>query len=487
MQRPDLSSTGQFIAWYARNNPEAAAIVADGATIGYGRLAVDLVHTVRALRATAVGPGSLVGVQVAGQYSQLLLMLGCELAGAAAVALSPGDGAGDGGVVAYCDLILTDSAVSSAGPPKTIAMPPDWLAHLPVAPVLAEHLTLLEREIPPDQIVRVIQTSGTTGRRKAMPMTHATQRLRIIRTMDRVPDGIRENPRALCLYGLGVGTIYVRVLGALWHGGTVFLAVMARARDLIASGAVNYGTFSLTDIESIVQDVTAPPAGWQIHVEVFGASVPAALRQRIRERLNADVTNNYSSNEANAIAVIGDDDAGTLYPGVEIRIIDEAGADRPMGEAGQIRVRTETMVHSYFNDPALTAAMFIDGWFQTSDFGMVPAPGKLILLGRADDMLNIGGVKIAPAPIETRVKRIAGISDAVVMAVPGANEVSRLLVAVEVAGNPRPSVLGQQIGAVASEYVPAFEVMLTRRFPRTSTGKVKRHELEAAYRLRPAG
>jgi acyl-CoA synthetase (AMP-forming)/AMP-acid ligase II len=321
-----------------------------------------------------------------------------------------------------------------------------------------------------------------------MPMTQATQELRIVRTIDRVAHDILPNPRMVCLYGLGIGTVYVRVLGVLRHGGTVFFTAVERVPDLVAAGAVNYGTFTLTDIERIVpRCATPPPAGHKLHVEVFGATVVRRLRDQIRERLNATVTNKYSLNETNPVAAVDDDKVGTLYPGVEVRIVDATGQDQPPGQPGLVRVRTETMVHGYFNDPALTAASFIDGWFQTSDVGMMPEPGKLVLLGRADDMLNIGGVKIAPGPIEARLKSIDGVADAVVMTVPGPNEVGSLLVAIEVAGDMPPAGLTGQINAVASDYVPAFEIMLARRFPRTETGKIQRHELHVAYRRGRAG
>jgi acyl-coenzyme A synthetase/AMP-(fatty) acid ligase len=483
MQPPTLASTGQYVAWHARNAPETIAIAGDEAIVSYGRLAADLIHCLRAMRATAVGPGALVGIQVASRYMQLLLLLAVELAGATATSLTSGELAAGDDIVARCDLILTDSGPGSGGPPKTIALPENWLARLSLSPVRPEHLSALEQAIPPDQIVRVVRTSGTTGRRKAMPMTQATQELRIVRTIDRVAHDILPNPRMVCLYGLGVGTVYVRVLGVLRHGGTVFFTTVERVPELIATGAVNYGTFSLTDIERLVQGAASPPpSGHKLHVEVFGATVARGLREQIRERLNAQVTNKYALNETNPVAVIDDDKVGTLYPGVEVRIVDATGQDQPPGQPGLVRVRTETMVHGYFDDAALTAASFIDGWFQTSDLGMMPEPGKLVLLGRADDMLNIGGVKIAPGPIEARLKSIDGIADAVVITVPGPNEVGSLLVAIEVDGDAPPAGLTAQINVVASDYVPEFQIMLARRFPRTETGKIKRHELEAAYR-----
>jgi len=434
--------------------------------------------------ATKVGPGTLVGLSISSRYHQLLLLLGCELAGAAATSLVPDDFTDRDTIIRHCDLVLTDEATDFTGPPKTIVIPPGWLTHLKLSPARAEHLSLLEREIEPEQVVRIVRTSGTTGRRKAMPMTHETQQLRVVRTIGRFALDILANPRLLCPYSLAVGTVYVRVLVCLQNGGTVFLTGENEIDKYIAAGTVNFATFSLGDIEWVVQRAVAPRAGLKMQIEVFGGTVSPQLRQQIRERLNADITNKYALNETNPIAVIGDDNVGTLYPGVELRIVDEAGRDKPDGEAGLIRVKTETMVHGYFNEPALTEACFIDGWFQTADIGLIPSAGKVILLGRADDMLNIGGVKIAPSGFEARLKLIDGISDGVVMSIVNENGVGILLVAVELKHERPVAELRAEIGAVASEYVQRFEIMIALRFPRTETRKVKRHEIEAEYRQR---
>ena len=219
---------------------------------------------------------------------------------------------------------------------------------------------------------------------------------------------------------------------------------------------------------------------------LFGAAVSSRLRQQVRERLNAHVDNPYSASETNPIAMIDDDNVGTLCLGVEVRIVDEAGQNVPRGEAGIIRVRTETMVHGYFNDPEMTAASFIDGWYQTSDIGFVPEPGKLVVLGRADDMLNIGGVKVAPSPIEARLNLIDGISDSVVMRITNPNEVGILVAAVEIESDSPPLDAMQRVGTVLSEHVGNFVIMPLRRFPRTDSGKIKRQEIEAAFHQRPA-
>jgi len=484
MNRPSLSSTAQCIARHARVTPETTAIVDIGVQITYRTLAADLVRCVRALEALAVRPGMLVGVQTPHRYLQLLLTLACEVSGATATALTQADLSSGDDMTRYCDLVLAERVPSAAHPPATVILTRDWLASLPVLPAREDHLSPLDRDIAPDQVVRIVRTSGTTGRPKAMP--HATQQLRVIRTIGRVAQDILPNPRFLCIYNLTVGTIYVRALGVLQHGGTILLTAEEFVPGLIASCVANYAAFAVGDIERMIQRAQPPAAGHRLHVEVFGAALAPRLRRQIAQQLNAQITNKYSSNETNPIAIIDDDNVGTLCAGVEVRIVDTAGRNLPFGEAGTIRVRSETMVRGYFNDPAMTAAAFIDGWFQTSDIGFMPEPGKLVVLGRADDVLNIGGVKVAPSPLEAELKRINGVGDAVLMTVASPNEVGILLAVVEIDSDqpPSPDVL-QEISAVLSQSVSTFEIMPLRWFPRTASAKIKRREIEAAFRQRP--
>jgi acyl-coenzyme A synthetase/AMP-(fatty) acid ligase len=237
-------------------------------------------------------------------------------------------------------------------------------------------------------------------------------------------------------------------------------------------------------LERMIGGAIPPPPGHPPHVQLFGAAVAPGPRRLVRERLHATVENTYASNEMNLVAMMYDDSVGTLCPGVEIRIVDESGRDKATGETGLIRVKSDAMAHEYFNDPELTAATFIDGWFQTSDIGVMPEPGRLAVLGRVDDMLNIGGVKVPPAPIEAQLKMIEGVRDAVVMSILSPNEVGSLLVAIEIDLDPIPADVERQIGAIVARYVGVFSIMPLRMFPRTESGKARRPVIEAAFRRR---
>jgi acyl-CoA synthetase (AMP-forming)/AMP-acid ligase II len=491
MQRPDLGSTARYIAWYARQTPDATAIIEGSFQANYRRMAADLERCVGALEALRIAAGMLVGVETPVRYQHLVLLLACETIGAVTLSLTPTELSAETTLFQHCDILLVcgewPDADLRGGWPKRAAIVPGWFASPATQVVDDSEESLLRRLLSPDRVVRIVKTSGTTGGQKAMPMSSSTQQLRIVRAMGRVAPGILPNPRFLCLYNLAVSTIYVRVLGILQHGGTVLFSIEQHACALIAAGAVNYAKVAVGDAEQMVRIAEAPPPGHILTLEVFGAAISAGLRQAIRDRLHAVVASAYSSNETNPIAVMDDDNVGTICPGVDVRIVDECGRDRPHGSVGHIRVRSETMVHGYFRNPSLTARAFIDGWFCTGDIGTIPEPGKLIVAGRIDDMLNIGGVKVARLPLEGQLRLIDGVSDVVALSVPSRNRVGMLIVAVETGMETLSNDLLAKIGTVLSRYVRRFEIVPLRWFPRSDSGKVRRGEIESFVRERIDG
>jgi long-chain acyl-CoA synthetase len=488
MHRPALSSTTQYIAWYAHHGGEATAIIEAGRRISYRTLAADVARCVQALEQEAIRPGMLVGIETPNPTLHLLLLLASEVIGAATTSLSEGDLSQADSLFPQCDVVLTSSGTASfAQQPRVIAVAPDFPAALAARTAAEPDLAPLDRPVGADRLVRIIRTSGSTGRPKAMPLSGATQQLRIDRGIGRVAEGLSPPVRFLCLYRLAVGGIFIRVLGTLQQGGTVVFAVESQVTGLLASGTINYVILAVGDTERIIRAAVPPPAGHILKLELFGAAVSARFRQLIRERTHAQVATRYSSNETNPVSITDDDNVGTLCQGVEVRIVDPAGRDLPFGQAGAIRVRSETMVHGYFDNAALTAASFIDGWFQTGDIGVMPAPDKLVVLGRSDDMLNIGGIKIARSPLEAEVTRIAGISDAAALTVTSENDVSMLLVAVEIEADAMSAPLLGAIGSVVSRHVRTFEIMPLPWFPRSASGKVQRPEIEAAFHRRQTG
>ena len=85
---------------------------------------------------------------------------------------------------------------------------------------------------------------------------------------------------------------------------------------------------------------------------------------------------------------------------VEVRICDEAGTELPVGEVGEICVRSELVMAGYWRDPEATAKTIRNGWLQTGDVGRLDADGYLSLLDRSKDMVISGGTNIYPREVE---------------------------------------------------------------------------------------
>ena len=484
--RPALSGTVQFIAWYARLTPHATAVVEAGVMVSYAELATDLLRYVRALednssRPGRIMPGMLVGVETAVRYLHLQLLLACEVIGATSVSLASADLSADNEMLRGCDLLLTSRTPAQNLRVNTLVVTDGWLAEVAAQAVGPEDLGRLDQDIPGDRIVRICRSSGTTGAPKLIAMSQATQQSIVANYARAYTTAVTPRLCCLCIYNLALRAAYLTVVRALQHGGVVYFSTTTEVPGLIESGTVNSALFMVGDLQRLVRDARPPPPGHVLQIGAIGATVSPHLRRQVRDRWHAQFVNSYSSVELGWVALIGEDEVGTLFPGAEVRIVDDLGRDCPPGAVGLIRARTETMVQGYLNNPTLTEADFVDGWFRTSDLGMMPAPGRLVVLGRADDALNIGGVKVLPTPIEARIKAIEGVVDAVIVSVDDRRQIPTLLVAVETVDGTPPHGLAEQLNPIVSPYQPSFVLLMLPKLPRTDSGKVRRTEVAAIY------
>jgi acyl-coenzyme A synthetase/AMP-(fatty) acid ligase len=141
-------------------------------------------------------------------------------------------------------------------------------------------------------------------------------------------------------------------------------------------------------------------------------------------------------------------------------------------------VRSALIASAYLWDEALTARHFSDGWFLMSDLGALLAADKLLVFGRSDDMLNIGGVKTAPYPIEELLRVLPGVADAVVLRVETAAGGGMMCAMIELAQEAVWTDVLSHISDVMRTLAATFMVQQEAEFPRTDTGKVRRSMLQ---------
>lgn len=112
----------------------------------------------------------------------------------------------------------------------------------------------------------------------------------------------------------------------------------------------------------------------------------------------------------------------------EIQIVGADGEILGPGKIGTIRVRNSYLANGYLNDPVATQKSFRDGWFYPGDLAAWGENGELIIVGREDDVINIGGYKMNAGMLDMFFKKIPGIADAIAFNNPKIDAVNKVLV-----------------------------------------------------------
>jgi acyl-CoA synthetase (AMP-forming)/AMP-acid ligase II len=220
-------------------------------------------------------------------------------------------------------------------------------------------------------------------------------------------------------------------------------------------------------------------------VQVTSAPISAAACDELARRLGAPILPRYSSTEAGGIAMTfpppakgKPGSAGQLLQ--EVRIVDALGSPVRSGTDGEIWVRGPKVSSGYVDDPAATAAAFLpDGWFRTGDVGHLDEEGFLFLTGRANELVNRGGDKIAPMEVDAVLRSHPAVHDAAAFAVPDTLLGEDIVAAVVLEHGQTTTareLRAWMIDRLSRHKVPR-RIWFLDALPYTSTGKVQRGKL----------
>ncbi|OZM75255.1 AMP-dependent synthetase [Amycolatopsis antarctica] len=190
-----------------------------------------------------------------------------------------------------------------------------------------------------------------------------------------------------------------------------------------------------------------------------GAALDARLRERARFA-GARVCSAYGMSETAG---------GCVYEGVPLD-----GVTVRLGEGDRVEIGGPTLAHGYRSRPGLSREAFGGGWFRTSDLGRLD-DGLLEVLGRADDVINTGGVKVPAATVERALLAHPGVAQACVVGVPDPQWGQAVVAVVVPAGAPpHAEELRSAVRAAAGAPAVPKQVEFASALPLRGPGKVDR-------------
>lgn len=172
---------------------------------------------------------------------------------------------------------------------------------------------------------------------------------------------------------------------------------------------------------------------------------------------------------------------GVAQTPVQLRVVDGAGQDLPMGEVGEVVFSGDSVMAGYWRNPEATAAAVREGWLWTGDMGRLDADGFLTLKDRSKDLLISGGSNIYPREVEEVLLTAPGVAEVAVVGGPDP-EWGEVVVAFVVAA-PQATPTAAALDAHCLERIARFKRPKVYHFvtelPKNNYGKVLKTELRA--------
>lgn len=356
-------------------------------------------------------------------------------------------------------------------------------------------------EPQPDDVALVLHSSGTTGRPKQIPIRHRN----LVASAGNIASTYQLQAEDVSLAVMPLFHVHglvASVLATLRTGGAVVLPAQGFNALRFLSLVSGYGVTWYTMVPTMHQMMLTRcrdgerPAGIERlrFVRSCSAALPLPTYHRLEAVLDVPVLEAFGMTEAShqaasnplppALRVPGTVGLGT---GVEIGIMDDRGRLLPRDTPGELVLRGPSVVDTYYNNPAATAAAFTDGWFRTGDNAVVEANGYLRLVGRIKEMINRGGEKIWPSEVDQVLGEHPAVKEAVAFGVPHPTWGEQ--VAAAVVTQPGLTVTEAELQQHCRERLAGFKtptkVYLVESIPRTATGKIQRRRL--AELLSPPG
>ena len=294
-------------------------------------------------------------------------------------------------------------------------------------------------DVQPNDVAWIFYTSGTTGRPKGAMLTHHNllmMSLTYCTDVEKVSPGDVKFHAAPLSHGSGLYS-----LPHLLGGGTQVIFDGFEPEDIIQSLQVfNNVTFfaAPTMVMRMIGSIkpgnqfeglrTLIYGGGPMYVsdllkalDVFGPKLYQLYGQGESPMTISGLSKLHHMGDRGAVHLERLSTCGPARTGVEIKIVDQEGAELPPGEIGEIITRNQMVMSGYWNNPTATSQALRGGWLWTGDIGCLDLNGFLSLRDRSKDLIISGGTNIYPREIEEVLLRHPSVVECSVVGRPHAD------------------------------------------------------------------
>lgn len=356
-------------------------------------------------------------------------------------------------------------------------------------------------ELLPAGTALVMRTSGTTGTAKPVVLSHDS----VVEGIDTVLASLRakttdtkpsQRPKMpnLIPTSLALWAGIWNVLFALRSGAPVVLMDRfdtVEFATLVRRHQIRSSILAPTMMAMLVEDPRVSDLAPLAMVRSITAPLTPQQARAFKAKFGIGIMNCYGQTELGGEVVgwtaadlreHGDDKLGSVgrpHKGIEVRILDDNGAQMPRGEVGEIWIRSPYASR----DDAVTAGL-VDSFLRTGDVGHLDDDGFLWLEGRVSEVINRGGLKVLPQEIEEQLCGLPEIAEACVAGVPDdrLGQVPVAWVRPAPGAHIDPSELLTRLRTTLAGYKVPVALEVVAELPRNEIGKVLRRALVEQWR-----